>query len=145
VGLTWEHNAATLFRSVLESVALEYRLYRDTIDSLYPDTRLRELRVTGGGEVSSLWNRLKADILELPVRRITGSHGAPAGAALLAGFGVGEFRSLDRAAAAWLRLEPPLRPRRGVQSFYSQRLRQYAALLQALDPRHRDSPLSNVS
>jgi xylulokinase len=105
-GLTWSHTCAHLYRAMLEGVALEYRVYKETLSETYPDLRIRELRITGGGEKSALWNRIKADVLQCRVVQIAASEGAPMGSALLAGFGVGLFKNLDKAAEQWANTGP---------------------------------------
>ncbi len=133
VGLTWRHDRADLYRAALEAVALEYRVYRDTLRSLAPSLRLRELRVTGGGQRSALWNRIKADALGMNVRPIRPGYGAPMGVAMLAGFGVGVFKSLPAAAKRWVRPAQAVRPDRKLASHYAGRVDRYRGLLERLD------------
>ena len=57
---------------------------------------MREIRVTGGGDKSQAWNQIKADALGVPLVKVTRREGAPLGAALLAGYGVGLFQVLTR-------------------------------------------------
>jgi xylulokinase len=128
-GLTWSHTAAHLYRAVLEGVALEYCLYRDVLQALNPDLAIREIRVTGGGQQSALWNQIKADALETNVVQVTRREGAPLGAALLAGFGAGLFDDLDAAARRWIKTENTLRPNRSHASHYRARLCGYRKLL----------------
>jgi len=132
-GLTWDHSAAHLYRAVLEGVALEYVIYKKVLMKLYRDIRLKELRVTGGGARSALWNAIKADALQMPVRRIARAEGAPLGAALVAGFGVGLFRSLGSAAERWIDPGAARRPRKSMAAYYSKRAERYEALLQRLN------------
>lgn len=132
-GLTWSHTAAHLYRAVLEGVALEYCIYRDVLTALNPALKIREIRITGGGQQSRLWNQIKADALGLPVVQIARPEGAPLGAALLAGFGVGLFTSLDAAAAEWIETGQPLRPNRALAGHYRVRLDRYRRLLAVLD------------
>ena len=103
---------------MLEGVALEYCVYRDVLQELNPELKMRELRVTGGGEKSAVWNQIKADALGMPVVQITRPEGAPLGAALLAGFGVGLFRSLDSAAGDWIQTGHVVRPDRKQAAHY---------------------------
>ncbi|MEM8493871.1 MAG: FGGY-family carbohydrate kinase, partial [Planctomycetota bacterium] len=131
--LTWEHGRASMYRAVLEGVALEYRLYRETLTKLAPELRLRELRVTGGGERSSAWNAIKADALNMNVRPIQNGRGAPMGVAMLAGFGVGVFRSLDATARRWIKPAPAIKPDRTSRNYYAARLDRYRQLLRNLD------------
>lgn len=133
VGLDWEHHQAHMYRSILESVALEYAIYRDVLMSIDSTFKMRELRVTGGGEASSLWNHIKADVLQCPVRKIKESSGAPMGAALVAGFGVGLFKSLAAAARRWVTLGDRVTPQRKSAKHYEARISTYRKLLVALD------------
>ena len=66
-GLTWDHTRGDLFRAVLESVALEYAIYQRALRRLLPDAAFTELRITGGGERSAVWNQIKADGLQMPI------------------------------------------------------------------------------
>jgi sugar (pentulose or hexulose) kinase len=80
-----------LFRAVLEGVALEYALYQQALRRLLPGAAFSELRITGGGEKSAVWNQIKADALQMPIAQIENGGGAPMGAAMLAGVGAGIF------------------------------------------------------
>lgn len=132
-GINWSHTAAHLYRAVLEGVALEYCMYRDVLRELNPELKIREVRVTGGGQVSRLWNQIKADALGLPVVQVERREGAPLGAALLAGFGVGIFSSLDAAAQAWIETGAAVRPNRALAGHYQDRQTRYRRLLELLD------------
>jgi len=133
VGLTWNHGPGHLFRAVLEGVAREYGIYLRTLESLDGPGTVREVRVTGGGEKSAIWNRIKADTLQVPVVQVKGAGGAPLGAALLAGHGSGKIADLGEAAGRWIRTgtttEPD--PRRGGAA--RARIERYASLLAALE------------
>jgi xylulokinase len=118
---------------VLEGVALEYGVYLEVLRGLYPDLRSTEVRVTGGGGRSALWNRIKADVLGLPVAPVARTEGAPLGSALLAGFGAGLFPSLDRAARDWIQPGGAVQPEAGAQALALKRMRQYTAALEALN------------
>ena len=131
-GLTWSHTAGHLYRAVLEAVALEYCIYRDVLQSVNPELNIREVRITGGGERSDLWNQIKADALGIPVARINRPEGAPMGVAMLAGYGVGLFQKLPTAAARWIRRGKVVRPRRRLALHYRTRLARYTRLLDHL-------------
>ena len=132
-GLTWSHTAGHLYRAVLEGVALEYCIYRDVLQSVNPELSIREVRITGGGEKSALWNQIKADALGIPVVQIDRHEGAPMGAALLAGYGVGLFNRLETAAAQWIHKGDSVRPARKLAAHYQTRLDRYRRLLECLD------------
>ncbi len=131
-GLTWSHTAGHLYRALLEGVALEYCIYLEGLERLNPELEIKEIRVTGGGEKSELWNRIKADTLGVRVVQVTRQEGAPLGAALLAGFGVGLFSSLDRTAGQWIKTGSVFSPDARLGEHYASRRKRYQQLLQQL-------------
>lgn len=133
-GLTHAHGTGELYRAVLEGVALEYAVYVAAIRRLLPAATLTELRVTGGGALSAVWNRLKADTLQLPVRPIIDSQGGPAGAAIVAGWGAGLFKSPAAAARRWVKTAAAVKPSRSQAHLAARRLGRYRTLVQTLDP-----------
>jgi xylulokinase len=132
-GLTWSHSTAHLYRAVLEGVALEYCLYRDRLRALNPELDIEEVRVTGGGQQSALWNQMKADALQTKVVRVSRGEGAPLGAALLAGYGAGLIEDLDAAARHWIKTGKVVRPDRSLAAHYGARLARYRRLLEQMN------------
>jgi xylulokinase len=132
-GLTWDHGPAELHRAMLEGVALEYGLYKDALLNMIPDFELTELRITGGGEKSACWNQLKADVLQTRIVQIARGGGAPMGAALLAGYGVGLFDDLNIVAGEWIATGTSIDFNSTLASYYAKRQRSYANLLEALN------------
>ena len=133
VGLAWNHTRGELFRAMLESVALEYALYQRALRRLFPGATFTELRITGGGEKSAVWNQIKADVLQTPIVQIDHGGGAPMGAAMLAGVGAGIFPSLPSAADRWVRLGRRCTPDATLAAHYQPRIARYEALLHALN------------
>ena len=133
VGLTWSHGLGHLYRAALEGVALEYGIYLGALEKLYGAVRVKEVRVTGGGEKSAVWNRIKADILGVPVVQIMGGGGAPMGSALLAAYGVGVVKSLEEAAARWVRTGTVTEPDPTRAAIARRRLARYEDLIAALN------------
>jgi xylulokinase len=131
-GLAWSHGTGHLYRAVLEGVALEYCIYRDALKSVNPELSVREVRITGGGEKSPLWNQIKADALGIPVVQIDRHEGAPLGVAVLAGYGVGLFGTIESAAAKWVHKGNTVRPARKLAAHYRARLASYRKLLESL-------------
>jgi xylulokinase len=132
-GLSWDHGPAQLYRAILEGVALEYGIYRDILRDLDPAFKIKELRVTGGGENNHAWNSIKAGVLGCPVVQMARREGAPMGAALLAGFGIGLFKTLPEAAQQWIGRGAVTKPRLGEKTCYARRLSRYRQLLQQLN------------
>ncbi|MCX7018218.1 MAG: FGGY family carbohydrate kinase [bacterium] len=133
VGLNWSHKTAHLYKAILESVALEYKVYRNALDAMYPGFRPREIRVTGGGSQSALWNQIKADVLQIPTVQVTHTEGAPLGSAILAGFGVGIFNNLTQITKSWIKLGKSHKPSGNMAAHYRRRFDVYDHLLRQLD------------
>jgi len=133
VGLTWSHGPGHLFRSVLEGVALEYGIYLRTLADLFGPGTVSEVRVTGGGEKSAVWNRIKADTLGVPIVQVMGAGGAPLGSALLAGYGEGTLRDIEGAASRWIQTGAVTRPDPVGVEAGRRRTERYAALLESVN------------
>jgi xylulokinase len=141
VGLDWSHGIEHLYRSVLEGVVLEYGVYRNVLRKLYPDLVLAEIRVTGGGQKSDLWNRMKASALGAPVVRLEGGGGAPMGSALLAGYGVGIIDDLPSAVERWIQTGSRFEPDNSVTELYRNKIAWYEKLLDILNTFSRERNL----
>ncbi len=133
VGLTWSHGMGHLYRAVLEGVALEYGIYLKCLESLYGAGKVTEVRVTGGGEKSAVWNSIKADALGVPIVQIPGAGGAPLGSALLAAYGVGDVKDLDATASEWVRTGAVTEPDPSRTALGRSRVERYTALLESLN------------
>ncbi len=93
-GLTPEHNTAHFVRSIMESVAC---MLKSNLD--YLGTDVDEIRVMGGGAKRALWCIMKADITKKRLITLKNKETACLGAAILAGVGAGEFKSVKEACA----------------------------------------------
>ena len=66
-GLSLRHGRGELARAVLEGVAFAIREHLDIMAQA--GAPISEIRVSGGGARSPLWNQIKADITGVPVHR----------------------------------------------------------------------------
>jgi len=132
-GLTWAHGPGHLYRAMLEAVALEYGIYLDTLRGLFTGETVTEVRVTGGGEKSAVWNRIKADTLGVRIVQVMGAGGAPMGSALLAAYGTGAVKDLDAAAAGWIRTGTVTEPDPRRAGTGRRRIDRYSSLLASLN------------
>ena len=130
LGLGWEHGTGTLFRSILESVAYEYRLYLDILRESNPALRPDTVTGAGGGSHSAVFNQIKADVLGLPYRPLTGGDTATRGAAILAGCAAGAYASPQEAAAAIRSPGPARLPETAYEALYGERTAAYRRALE---------------
>ncbi|MBO4770882.1 MAG: xylulose kinase [Clostridia bacterium] len=93
-GLEFTHGKGAMFKSIMESIAFEYKMYADILGS----SKIGVVIGTGGGSASPCFNRIKADVLGTEYRVTTRSDTATFGSALLAGYGVGLYDDLVSAA-----------------------------------------------
>lgn len=89
LGLDFKHTRGHLYRSILESVAYEYRYYLSVLRALYPENAFETLVSIGGGASSPLFNQIKADVLGVSVETFQTGETALIGSAVVAGCGVG--------------------------------------------------------
>ncbi len=142
-GLSWEHGTTELYWSILEAVALEYGLYKQAAQTLQPDLSIREIRITGGGEVSKLWNTMKSGVLQTPVARIKQNQGAPLGTAMIAAVSCGLADSFPKLAGQWISTGEPVSCEAGRYDFFAKRLERYEALVKAMEGYHSRYPFRN--
>ena len=135
VGLSLATTRHDIYRSVLESLALELRINLETMERA--GIRIEELRAVGGGAKSPLWLGIKADVLERPIHTLEVSEAACLGAAVLAGAASGVYGSVDEGVERAVRLQRSYRPDPGRASRYAEKYAIYKELYPALEPVNR--------
>jgi len=98
IGARFEHTRGDLFRAMLEGLACWTR-HNLEVMSAFTGLPYQSFTLTGGTTRLHLLSQLKADLLNCPVTVPEIPEGAAAGAALLAGLGVGLFASPAEAAS----------------------------------------------
>ncbi len=143
IGLTWDHTAAHLYKAMFEGVALEYGVYFTILRELDADFQPKEIRITGGGAKSAVWNQIKADVLQVPVVLLNHDEGAPLGSALLAGYGTGLFSDLAQTARDWIQVSGTVQPDSGKKNIYRSRIEEYSEFINALHVIHKKYKRNN--
>jgi len=95
-GLTLAHTRADIYRAIMESVAFEVKMNIQVFKEL--NFEPKELRVSGGGARSKLWNSIMADIIGIPTFKPELEEATALGAAILAASGAGIFPDIAKAA-----------------------------------------------
>ena len=130
-GLSLRHTRAHMTRAVMEGVTFSLRECLELLLArarAHPDCRIR---VSGGGARSALWRQMMADIFNLDVAEVNVVQGASYGVALLAGVGVGLYRSAAEACAKTIREVSLTKPGPGREA-YDRCFERYRALYPAL-------------
>ncbi len=100
LGLYGASTAASLWRSMLESIAFEYYGWVRLLE----EEGMRPTRIVGqgGGSKGRLWNQIKADVINAEYVTLKRGEQAVLGNALLAAYGVGDTSNLKESARKWV-------------------------------------------
>jgi xylulokinase len=127
-GLSLRHGRAVLARALLEGVAFAIR---DQLELLRQGgATVTQLRVSGGDTRLESWNRIKADVIGVPVMTVSGDAAA-VGVAMLAGLGAGIYRDVDDAIRRCVRLDVAIEPNQTRQAHYDDRFAAWQQLAAA--------------
>jgi xylulokinase len=130
VGLTVRHERPHLTRAVLEGVAFGLKDSFTLIQQAGLGD-IRQVRISGGGAKSPLWQQIMADVLGVELVTVNTAEGAAYGAALLAAVGAGVYPDVPAACQATIHLTgstPPSGESGAYQDYYPR----YRALYPAL-------------
>jgi xylulokinase len=131
-GLTLRHERGHLARAVLEGAAFALRDVAEPIRAAgYP---IHDLRVCGGPARSEAWNRIKADVLGVPVEVPAVTDTAMLGAAILGAVAIGAEADFPSAIASMVRVERRIEPDAATQATYETLFGVYRDLYPALRP-----------
>jgi len=108
VGLSATHTRAHVIRAILEGVAFSLRdsftIFREM------SVPVGRIRLGGGGARSTLWRQIQADVYGHAVEVVQAEEGAAYGAAILAGTGAANWRSVDEACDAVVQTAREIQP-----------------------------------
>jgi len=132
VGLSLGHGHAHLARAVLEAAALALRHVAAPI--LAAGLRIDELVVAGGTARDDTWNRIKADVLGVPVVVPVMRETAVLGAAILGATAVGWHADVRAAIGAMVRIDHRIEPDATLAARYDALYDAYVKLWPAIAP-----------
>jgi len=129
LGLQLTTTRGEILRALLEGVAFEMRLNLDILHR--SGMRIDELRATGGGARSAVWNQLKADVMDKPITSVAVTEAGCLGAAMLAAAAdTGE--RLETLVAQWVHTGAVFEPNSAHAAWYRERFELYKRLYPAL-------------
>ena len=101
IGMTSRHSRGHMTRAVLEGVAFGLKDSFTLIDQVgLPEAF--EVRISGGGAKSPVWQGIIADVLDAPLVNINTTEGGAFGAAILAAVGAGLYDDVASACEAMI-------------------------------------------
>ena len=135
LGLTFSHTKADLARAVMEGISLEIR------DIITAKARMgievNQIRLTGGGSKSPVWNQIQADVYGRTVQTVQTAETASVGAAMLAAVGTGIYKNIQEAADEMVRVTRTYEPNPANNQIYGDLYDIYCSTYESLaSPEH---------
>ena len=130
IGMTGRHSRGHLTRAVLEGVAFGLKDSFTLIDQAGLPDRF-EVRISGGGAKSAIWQQIIADVLAAPLVSVNTTEGGAFGAAILASVAAGIFDDVRSACAAMIQTGAQVKPGQD-QAAYAERYSIYQSLYPTL-------------
>ena len=97
-GVTLNTTRGHFYRAALEGLTEQLARNLQTLENI-GHFSATELLLVGGGSRNTLWNQIKANMLDLPVKVLDDAETTVAGAAMFGWYGIGEFSSPEQARA----------------------------------------------
>ncbi|MDL2236273.1 hypothetical protein LJC56_00350 [Christensenellaceae bacterium OttesenSCG-928-K19] len=108
IGLTFMHTKGDMARAFMEGCMYEMREIVETMEQAGID--IKELNITGGASKSATWRQIMADILNIPLKMLVVSDATVLGAAILAGYGCGMFKTPQEGAERMVKFSEKVTP-----------------------------------
>jgi xylulokinase len=135
-GFTLGHSKSHFVRALLEGVAFNLRQILAALSQA--GCHICEVRTSGGGARSALWNQIKADICGLPIATLVNEETALLGDAILAGVACGAFSSAAEACDQMVAIKARILPGEN-QAAYEIAYHRYLDLNRCLGPFFRSN------
>lgn len=129
-GLTIHTRPEELYRAVLEGMAFQMLLSWERLQKL--GVRLDCITATGGGAVSELALRLRADIFNKKVRSLKNNESGTAGCMIAAAVGLGAYSSFEEGIKHIVKTEKEFFPDERRQEYYRGKFRRYRQLYERM-------------
>lgn len=134
VGMELVHTRADMGRAILEGCAYEVRWALDELRSA--GIPVEELWLAGGANRSPVWPQILADVCGVPLQVAGYADWAALGSAILAGWGIGAYPSIQEGVR---HLQPPmqhLEPNPDLTDIYTKHLGRYQYISRAINSMH---------
>ena len=119
IGLNWRHGKEHLYRSMLESIAYSFSIGLSRITELF-DYHPRHIYSCGGGSENSLWNQIKADVLNLKLQPVSSYNNSLIGTGIIALHGLGALEDPKKIKLSFDPQKPFFIPNKEVSGIYKQ-------------------------
>lgn len=115
-GLTLKHSRGHVIRAIMESVAYMLKENLNLLEELGVD--INEIQSLGGASRSSLWVKIKADVLQKCIYTLKQEQAACLGVAMIAGVASKQFQSLEKATETLVLVKDKIEPNPANREIY---------------------------
>ena len=130
IGMRPDTTRKQMTLSVLEGVTFALR---DCLEAAKKNgVKIERTKLCGGGAKSTLWRKIVANVMGIPVDIPQTEQGPSYGAAMLAMVGCGEYASVRQAAEAIVRVKETVLPDREVAERYAEKYKNFTKFYPAL-------------
>jgi len=137
LGLELTHTLGDLYRAAMEGIVYEMKMNLDTLAE--GGVRVVSLNASGGGAKSRRWLQMKADILGLPVTKLSLDEAGTVGGIMMTGAATGQYNSLEHAAQTLVRPLETYIPRPAMHEKYAVHYRRYRNVYNTVRPLFTES------
>ncbi len=132
IGLTLEHTAIDLYKSLMEGVAYEMLVNVEHLESF--GICLSGLCATGGGAASDVWLQIKANILDRPFTTLDAPEAGACGTCMLVAVVMGAARDLNAARKSFVKYKKIFTPQPEIAEKYKKKYAAYRKIYSAVRP-----------
>lgn len=132
LGMTMDSTRADMTQAMLEGVAFAIRDSFEVAKGL--GLSIPRSCICGGGAKSLLWQKILANVLNIPLDTVTTEQGPGYGGAMLAMVACGVFPTVQAAVNALVRVKSTIEPEPELSGLYEARYRQFQKIYPACKP-----------
>jgi sugar (pentulose or hexulose) kinase len=137
IGFSGEHTRAHVYRAIIEGIAYELRRLKEVMEEL-SGSKVKELRVGGGGSKSNEIMQITADVFNLPASRMHTSDLSALGAAIDAAVTLNIYHDFPEAVGNMVRVKETFTPHAKNVKIYDRLFNEvYKEIYSALSPLYR--------
>lgn len=129
-GFSLGHGKAHFVRAIMESLGFVLMRNIEALQAM--NVSVSEIRSLGGGARSDVWNQIKADITGRRLVTFQCKEAASLGAAILAGKGLGLYRSVEEACTHMVAIDRSYEPNPEHREVYENAYARYRKLFDSL-------------
>jgi xylulokinase len=122
-GFSHGHTRAHFIRAILEGVAFQYLEVLKILMTM--GVSVSKFRMVGGETKSALWNRIKADVINIPIEIPRVTEAASLGSAILAGLATKMFTDVNKAVETVVKVGAVYEPRKDLHGKYQRIYKTY--------------------